>query len=357
MLNLTMKRIEELNRPQTEVCISLYCPLERGDEGRQNPIRLKNLRARARKLIEEAGHDPALAERWLEPIDELLERNPRVSGVAGSLAFFLGGSEPRTLVVPGSVPDEVRLGSSFWLAPLLEAADRTWRYLAVTISQNQVRLFFGDPYHVQQVDPPKGMPTSLDEVIVWEKAAGLETGQLYSNRPSTSPVGSAHGRNPSEHVHEEFLARFLRQVARGLEDMLDHSVVPVVLVGVKELTSALVEELELETPILEVHGNYDHKGPDGIHRLVWEPVQQLADRRQDELRRLLDETPPNLLATRLEELSEAAQQGRVERMLVARGCQQDSVEASALQTLKHSGEVSYIEPEALATPAVAILRY
>ena len=55
--------------------------------------------------------------------------------------------------------------------------------------------------------------------------------------------------------------------------------------------------------------------------------------------------------------AEAAEQGRIERMLVARGCHQDSVETSALETLKHSGEVSYLEPDLLATSAVAILRY
>ncbi|MCA9792771.1 MAG: hypothetical protein KC910_13285 [Candidatus Eremiobacteraeota bacterium] len=357
MINLTMKRIEELNRPQSEVCVSLYCPLDRGDEARQNPIRLKNLRAQARKLLEEAGHDQARIEGWLEPVNDLLDRNPRVTGVAGSLAFFLGGSQPRTLVVPGSVPEEVRVGSSFWLAPLLEAADRSWRYLAVPISQNQVRLFFGDPYHVQQVDLPEGMPSKLEDVIVWEKSAGLNSGQLYSNRPSSSPVGSAHGRNPSDHVHEEFVSRYLRQVARGLEEMLANSQVPVVLIGVNELTTALREELDLETPILEVHGNFDHKGPEGIHSLAWERIQRLAAERQSELRQLLDETPPRLLATRIDEMAEAAEQGRIERMLVARGCHQDSVETSALETLKHSGEVSYLEPDLLATSAVAILRY
>ncbi len=208
MTQLTLKRIEELDKAPSGPRVSLYCPLSYGAQAKKmNSTRLKNLLSRAWEQLDEA---PVSKEETIS----LLE--PRLNGERGSLAVFLDSDTREVLSIPVEVPQSVVVADRFHLQPLLGALEQMHQYLAVAVSLNQVTVYYGDATGAREIPRPEGMPRNLDEAIRWEKAAGLQPDQLYTTQPG-GPGSGGHGKNPENHLEEEFRGRFLRGVVDGLK--------------------------------------------------------------------------------------------------------------------------------------------
>ncbi len=362
---LGRQELQQLAGVRHGPCVSIYLPTHRAGRETEDRIRLKNLLADAEQLVSTpilaAGHD--LVE------DSLFWRYQ-----ADGLAVFAAPGVFRAFRLPATLPEMVRVGDVFHLVPVLPLLAGDGTFFVLALSQKSVRLFEATRFTIAELDSP-GMPRSMDEALAHEHP---EKQLQVRSGPTTGSAGAAglfHGHGGGDEDKKEALERYFRVVDRSLVRALGDQRSPLVLAAV-DYYLPMYRSVSAYRPVLDeaVSGN-----PEG-----W-PVKELHGRalaivepRFDQVRRRAWSTfalrqGTGRTASTVAEILVAAEQGRVESLLIADpeatvadagrahgGCGElDAVNAAAVQTLLKGGEVFVLEPESMpgGLAVAAVLRY
>lgn len=245
----TIDELTTLTTGANSTCISIYAPMERlGIETKQNPIRLKNLVRQVVEKLLALGMLEQEAEELLQPIHEI-DTYDFSQHQSDGIAIFLSPNQFRYYCLPIAFPELTVVGDRFHLKPLLQLMSGDGMFSVLALSQNQVRLFQGTRYHLDEVeltDVPTNMATALqyDEP---EKSLQTHTGSSHGNSEIF------HGQGAGNADHKNDLLSYFRQVNNSLESFLKNQQAPLILAGVEYLL-----------PIYHEANTYSHLLPDGI---------------------------------------------------------------------------------------------
>ncbi|MGB3493332.1 MAG: hypothetical protein WBA57_11425 [Elainellaceae cyanobacterium] len=286
----TIDELTTLTTASDSTCISIYAPMERlGSETQQNPIRLKNLvRQAVEKLLALGLHEQDTKE-LLQPLYELATYDFWQHQSDG-LAIFLSSNQFRYYCLPISFPELTVVGDRFHLKPLLQLMSGDGIFSVLALSQNQVRLFQGSLYHLDEVE----LKPSEAEALTLSQAKGLTdvptniaAALQYDNAEKSLQVhagsskgnsGIFHGQGAGNEDQKNDLLSYFRQVNSGLESFLKNQQAPLILAGVDYLL-----------PIYHEANTYSHLLPDGIsgnpealtleelHTQAWQIAQPYFD--------------------------------------------------------------------------------
>ncbi|MEA5551315.1 hypothetical protein VB713_10060 [Anabaena cylindrica UHCC 0172] len=276
MMNLfTIDELTTLTTASNSTCISIYAPMERlGIETKQNPIRLKNLVRQVEEKLLALGMRGQDAKELLQPIHELDINDDFWQHQSDGLAIFLSPNQFRYYCLPIAFPELTVVGDRFHLKPLLQLMSGDGTFSVLALSQNQVRLFQGTRYHLDEVELTN-VPTNIAAALQYddpEKSLQAHTGSSKGN----SAV--FHGQGAGNEDHKNDLLRYFRQVNNGLESFLKTQQAPLILAGVDYLL-----------PIYHEANTYPHLLPDGItgnpetlaleelHTQAWQIAQPYFD--------------------------------------------------------------------------------
>ena len=286
----TIDELTTLTTASNSTCISIYAPMERlGIETQQNPIRLKNLVRQAVEKLLALGLLEQDVQALLQPIHEL-DTYDFWQHQSDGLAIFLSPNQFRYYCLPIAFPELTVVGDRFHLKPLLQLMSGDGMFSVLALSQNQVRLFQGTRYHLDEVElkpneaealtlsKAKGLtdvPTSIEAALQYddpEKSPQVHTGS------SQGKSGIFHGQGAGNEDHKNDLLSYFRQVNSGLESFLKNQQAPLILAGVDYLL-----------PIYHEANTYAHLLPDGIsgnpetltleelHTQAWQIAQPYFD--------------------------------------------------------------------------------
>ena len=154
---------------RTFPAISVYMPTHRvGPEIQQDPIRLKNLVGRARKvLVEESGMRGPEADRLLEPIAHLVADSDFWQHQDEGLALFLSAGRLRSFRLPVSFEEHLAVGDGFRVKQLLEVVNSGERVYVLALSRQRVRLLLATRFEVGEIDLGE-LPTTMSEALQHE---------------------------------------------------------------------------------------------------------------------------------------------------------------------------------------------
>ena len=317
----TLRRLAEDDTPGIHV--SLYLTTHRaGAETAQDPIRLKNLLARAAAELDELGARSAEIEATLGPARALLDDVQFWAHQADGLAIFLGGREPEVLRLPLRFDELVVAADRFDLKPLLPLLGGDGRFCLLALSQNRVRLFEGAREAMREVDL-HDLPTSLRDVVGydWEDRSL----QFHTGAPRAAGGGQRaamfHGNvSPKDDAKPE-IAAFLRTVDDGIASLLGADDVPVVLAGVEYETSIYRQVTRLPRVMAEVvTGSPDRTPPAELHARAWAVVAPLFDaERNAAAERLRSLASTRQATTDLRTALTGALEGRLDTLFVPVG--------------------------------------
>ena len=172
--------LDELVAVEARPAISLYIPTHvAGREIRQDPIRLKNMLARAEGRLSATRRTPEI-DALLKPAKALLDDDAFWQHQQPGLAIFLAPGFERIHKLPVAVPEEFVLGDYLYIKPLLPLIEDAGPFWLLTISARHTRLYEGSRWNLVEctgLDLPRGLAAIRGETAYQEGHYAPPTGR------------------------------------------------------------------------------------------------------------------------------------------------------------------------------------
>ncbi|WP_432560617.1 hypothetical protein [Granulicoccus sp. GXG6511] len=334
-----------------EVWVSLLMPTHRsGPETTSGAIMLKNLLRSAAQQTDEADRD------WLDQAVEPLIADHQFWQFQGDgLAVFVSPNTTRIQRLSIPLAPEARVADTPHLVPLAPILARQREASILQLSLGQVRLFkvTGEIIEEAELGP---IPASIDELTTDRD----HQAQLQFTGQGKGGV-SFHGHGGDGSIDEARRDRFLRHVARGLEEReaAQRAHGPLFLAATQD-TADLFARLSGRPELIRrlISGSADGVRPADLLERARPVLDAFAERRQAEHREHLGQRrSQGRVLEAASAVVEAATHGRVEVLYVGPVDDEDidRTNRAIIETLRNSGEV-------LASPetgdgVVATLRF
>lgn len=349
-----------LRAPRTFPAISLIMPTHRHrPENRQDPVRLRSLLDEAGRRLKELKQElpRGVADEVMGSLEKAADQVDPQHVAEALVLFAAADGDQHAYVLPRvSVTERIVIGTTYATRDLVAAAQHTWRYWVLALSEQPTRLWAGDGEHLTEVDNAL-FPLS------WGGTEQAERG---------TPSDSARRGD------------FFRHVERAMAEMMKADRRPIVLLGVQrdlayfdEYASGSIKEQVAGT----VEGNFDKaSAAELLDRVA--PVLAAEQQRwqQDAIDALEPARSERRLASGLEAVWELAGHGRIARLVVEQGylaparesdgrllpadsedgeLLEDAVDDLIEATLNSSGEIVFVPDGSLAEydRVAAVLRY
>ncbi|HHX86077.1 MAG TPA: hypothetical protein GX694_12280 [Actinomycetales bacterium] len=340
--------------------VSVFMPTHRsGPETREGPLRLRSLLDRAEAGLVEGGTSAEDAAEILAPLRELEDNSRLWQRVADGLALYAARDTSRVFRVTTEFSEQVHVGDSFAVRPLVPLVVGDGGFLILALSQNSVRLYEASREFVRERGIGEAPASMADAEGQTEREPQLQ------HQAAPSGTATYHGHGAGGEVDRVMLEKFIRQVAAGIDAELGgEEKRPLVLAAVAEHLPVLREALSYPHLLEDVAaGNPDEASPTELHEKAWpivEPVLDEAsaatsDRFGESLGTGLGLRDPGQILT-------AAQEGRVDTLLLARSaCGEtetpDDIDDAVGHTLATSGTLAVLDELPRGAAMGAILRY
>lgn len=309
-----LRTLAETRKPGS---ISIYLPTHRfGPETEQDPIRLKNLLAKAEERALVYGLDKRTVRAALAPAGALLDDAEFWRYQGEGLAILISPDAEHRYRLSSPVDEVAYVGDRFCVRPLVRAVTRGQRFCVLALSQNAIRLLDCSRTSAREVDL-HDIPESLEQSVGYdyeERSLQFHTG--------AQPTGGGraaifHGQGRPSDQHKQEIEQFFRDVDEGVAELIDDPERPVILACV-EFLAPIFRDVNKHLNVLDyvVTGNPDHKKTDELHADALETAAPYFDSAERELREALERTAqPDRTLFGVEDVLRAAEEGRVEGVL------------------------------------------
>ena len=352
-----------------DLAVSIYVPLtpEVRDIRMQSAV-VREAAGEVERKLEQRGLDSRQRDEFLAPLREHLAGLDIATHRDPSLAVFMAEGAPRIVPLPEDVGTSVTIGRHFHVKPLLPMVVRNRRFWLLALSGAKIKLYTVTPFGAEEVpldldgpdaSPPEGYEHGSDDrdMGVGNPALGDATSSIMDDQP---------------------------RLVRALQGAIHGDGAPVVLAADAKLMGQ-VRKMDALPGLQEVGLTMNPFAfpPSELHRRALELMQPVFEREVDtvigQINARLGDAASNV-AIRLEEILAAAEEGRVDSIVVAAdeelwggfdpatgivahgrpsGQDEDLLNQAAAVTLRHGG-YAYAVPRSRiprAVPAAATLRY
>jgi hypothetical protein len=375
----TTDDLKTLMEKQGELCVSIFMPTHQvTTETQQDIIRFKNLLKKAKKTLHDLEAD---INDPLEPAERLLRDSSFWMHQRSGLASFFSADLFLHYRLPMSFKELAVVTHSFHLKPLLPLVGEECSFYILALSQNETRLFKANRYNGWEIEA-SSIPTSITEALKYddpEKQLQFHTGtSAAGKRPAVY-----HGHGVGADDSKDNILRYLRQIDKGLQDLLAGEHSPLVVGGVEYIIS-LYREASKYPYLMEggIVGNPEGLSAGELHQQGWKIVQPYFEKsRRDAEERYYRFAGTGKASNNLRQVLPATFHGRVEVLFVADGVEQwgrfdpventldlhqklepgdqDLLNFAAVQTFSNNGTVYVAEPEEVPGDGLlaALFRY
>lgn len=287
--------------------VSIYVPLGATAEERERAReRLARLVSRAETML--LRHYPQVTSTFVKPLKALAERLAKLAPAKGIAVFC---SPKRVAYVPleRKVGEMAVVADSFHVKPLLPLAQAHEAFYLLALSPGLVRLF-------------EGNSEWLDEKEAFRGAAGLAGAKVMAYRPNLSAGSDLGGRDLRRPLTSREIATFYADVDKRLRKLVGRRRTPVVLVGSEEMIGlyrSLSRVGTLASKDIRLEGEAS-QGIASLHDKAW-PIacEAIVGQRRRLTRSYKMSRLRGQVVERLDEVSKAAKEGRIETLFIEAG--------------------------------------
>jgi hypothetical protein len=357
---ITTQDLTDLAGMPPGTTLSFYLPTSpSGPTTLQAATHLKNLRQQAHGLLEGEGHSSRDADAFLAPIDQLIQNEAFWQHQRHGLVVFLTESGHQLFPLENTVEPDVFLGNTAEITPLLDQLTSEDSFLVVTLSHDHASIYLGNQRGLSPLDVAS-LPGSINEVA---GGAHKESTSYAAptERPHIGQVSFAHGQSygdsPSE-WEESRRVLYAELVQKALQPLLTSSHLPSVLVADEDLGGEVAKKLSFTATNHTHPASLDEKA---LHALALEALApHHATTAHHDAERILERVGRgDLVATTLEDILQAALEGRVQTLVVSTTTPDKDLTAALHHTLTTGGTLHYLDNPTPPFPqgAIALLRY
>lgn len=287
------------------VAVSVYLPLSPD----QRDLRLQS--GGLRNVVDEvterlAGIDlePSLKDRIISAILQRVSSLDLAEHREPAIAIFSDESDARMISLPEAVPYDVAVGQHFNLKPLLPLLEKNRRFWLLALSDGRAKLFSVTPFGITETD------LGLAQRVTDASAA---------DEPAADHGGGAD--EPEAAAPPQSLLESLTDLVRAVEETIGGDTAPVLLAAEPKIGGHFRKTTRLPTLLGEGLVLNPHAFPLAeLHQKALEAAgPQLTSQAEEVLQQIearLGDAAPNV-AIRLEEILAAAEEGRVDAVVVA----------------------------------------
>jgi hypothetical protein len=288
-------------------------------EIQQDTIRYKNLLRKAKETLRELEPD---GPNLLKPAERLLRDSSFWMQQGSGLASFLSPGLFLHFRLPINFKELVVVTHCFHLKPLLPLLVEECRFYVLALSQNETRLIKANRCSAREIEVA-AIPSNIAEALKYDDPE--KQLQFHTGAPSAGKRPAMfHGHGVGTDDSKDNILRYLRQIDRGLQDLLAGAHSPLVVAGVEYIVS-LYREANTYRHLIEgeIRGNPEGLSTEELQQQGWEIVQPYFEKS----RREAEERYHHLAGTgkainNLKQVLSATFHGRVEVLFVADGIEQ-----------------------------------
>ena len=364
-------------------CISIYLPTHiTGRSVRQDPIRLKNLLNDCQAKLE-SEHSQKKVCKLLEPGFDLLSNSLFWGHQSQGLALFISPSFSQCFHLTLMPDEKSYLGKCFYIMPLIPAILRDKAYYILVLSQKLISFFQADCNDINEIEL-YNVPKKIDDILKYDVAE--EHIQMH-----TTPFGKSAGTNAVFHGQgniaddarrKKNIERYLKKIAKGVDNQLQGQTVPLVLAGV-EYEQAMFRQCSsyknlLKEGIISEFGQIDVQE---LHHQAQAILEPHFNRDIEEcLSKYQNFVNTKMTSTDIKEIVPAAYTGRIDTLLVdidkyisgtfepesqqininesnETTDEEDLLNLATIYSLKSDAKICPITSEKIGGPSAAVFRY
>lgn len=312
--------IEHLVSQTKDVNISIFIPTHRkGEEGKQDSIRLKNILQKVKNELLEMGWKENKIEELFDEVYAKTEENQFWLHQDKGLALYVNEDYFDFFKIPVSPEENYYIAENFLITPLLELQNHHGIYHVLVLSQSETKVFKIAPDVTAKIEF-KNVPTSMEEHLkyhVHERSLQQHTG--------TSGKGAVfHGQGGEDDDSAKELELFLKHIENKVTKYLKKENGPLILAGQEKLV-AYYRKANKYSNLLDkaLTGNADNKSVKEIEEESWDIAQDYF--RQDiesDIERFNNLQESELISTNIAEIVSSAYFGKVDTLFVPMGHRQ-----------------------------------
>ncbi|ANP52824.1 hypothetical protein J2Z21_000366 [Streptomyces griseochromogenes] len=296
---LSPATLAELRRPRPYPAVSVLTPTHRREpENGQDPVRLRNVVAEARKRLES---DPAVTRERRNDVVTQLDRaltEVDLAHAEDGLVIFAAPGEHQVWSLARTVPERVVLSDTFLTRNLVSAQASERPFWALSLSADRITLWSGGPDRVVE-DHSGGFP-----LIHIRENFDAERLMQIGDQPST--------------FRDEATRQYLREADTSMSTVLRDQPRPLYITGELAALSLLEEVGSVAKSAVQVpHGGLAHAGPEAVWQAL-KPVLETETRKDTTsvIRELTSARGHKAYAAGVDELWQNARDGRVRLLAV-----------------------------------------
>ncbi|MFD5074772.1 chemotaxis protein [Streptomyces sp. NPDC058371] len=291
--------LSELRRPRPYPAVSVLTPTHRREpDNAQDPVRLRNVVAEAKKQLEA---DPAVSRERRSDVVEQLDRalaEVDLAHAEDGLVIFAAPGEHQVWSLARTVPERVVLSDTFLTRNLVAAQAAQRPFWVLSVSAHQVTLWNGAGGHVVEAHA-HGFPLTKDR-----ENFDAERQERIGDMPST--------------FRDEDTRRFLREADSAVSAVLREHPRPLYVTGETAALSLLDEIGTVTKDAAHIpHGGLAHGTPDAVAQAVRPLLDAEEKKRADEVARALEQARGRKeFAAGVDEVWQTATEGRIRLLAV-----------------------------------------
>lgn len=320
---LDPQQIKSLLERVAPPAVSIYFPTRRGAaDARQDRIRLKNAMIEARRQMAARGLSDRDADALLAPCRTLTDDGNFWTTMADGLAIFLDRQGMHSYRLPFPLDPVVMVAETFFIKPLIPFLNQLADFYVLALSEQQVRLFRGNPYGLREVEI-NGVPRNMEDFFQYDQPEAQHQWHTRTQQPAAAKAvlrqAIFHGHGGATDTNKVDRERFIQVVDRRLNRVLTDKSIPLVLAAVDH-SLATYQAVSSYPRLAERHvqGNPDHWDEQELWRRAWPVVEpELLQRRDQALKRCLEAAHSEMGGRSFEKVTPRAYQGRVDELIVA----------------------------------------
>lgn len=365
-------------------CVSVYMTLPAtapNQNERTNALEWREtIRALEPRLNEQGGVARELAEalgNWDGIVQSQAARGK-------AIAVFRSPQIFQAAWLQSAVQNRAVAGPRFYIRPLLAEAARAKKFYILALSQKDVRLLRCTLRSAEEIALPAGTSTNFEQYMHGAKPDHVRVNVTTAGSSGGHTKGATGTTDTERETKPEYLAHFFRQLDRGINELLrgNNNGAPLVLAGV-EYEVAQYRTLTTYPHVIEenVQGAPNSLKSGEMHARAIEALGRDYERRVDTILADYNHKAGGGASNRLKDVVTAAHDGRVLSLLVSESLEQsgafderthsakgraavpseeeDLVNAAAVQTILHAGQVYSVPNKKMpnGAPAAAVFRY
>ena len=314
MQTIDLKLLKELVDVQDTPCISIYMPTHRVHPANAtDPITFKNLYKQALQYIQD--NDLQKHAKLIQPLEKLISDKTFWDHNDEGLAIFVSPDSTQIIRLPEKVQEITCVADSFCVKPLFKLYHENQQYYLLALALDDVQLYHGDKYRLQEIDIKNNVPTTMKEAL---------GGELTDNHLHSSVVQGAglHGYMEKSQEEDIDMDRFFRKIDQAI---LEHYPIPHDL----PLVLAALPEHHSHFMRISKHTNFSpihlHINPQSLNKAsLLEKVQEifntlLEKRKKELLERYQLAIPENLSSLDIGDVIRDVIDGKVEVLCIENG--------------------------------------